>query len=110
MTILKLKISGNILDDLVNYLILQLNFDYENHSTDMSILYAENFYFTKLATHGNMLVLKKESSYIKIDIVAGLGNTGLLNLDRRIEREYTWEIGTIIRKYAEENSLEFEYL
>ncbi|MBD0369041.1 MAG: hypothetical protein ICV53_23420 [Flavisolibacter sp.] len=108
MTVLKLKLTDNNLDQLVNYLIQELNFDYENHSTDMSILIADNLYFIHMSAQLNMIIMKKEASFILIDIIGGGGGDGILNMDFGTEKGYTKRTAKVIYKYAEEYSLAVE--
>lgn len=108
MTVLKLKITDDNLDQLVNYLIQELNFDYENHSIDMSILIADNFYLLNMTAQLNMIILKKEAAFILIDIIGGGGGDGIFNMDFGSEKGYTIRTSTVIYKYAEEYSLTAE--
>jgi len=79
MKILKLKLGCSDLDKTIDYLITNLKFDYENHNTDMSILASEEFWFK--STQLNMIIAKKEKSYILIDIIGAAGSTGILHIN-----------------------------
>ena len=106
MAELKLKISDSNLDQLVNYLIRKLDFDYENHSADMSILMSRNFGFLFLrnvSTKLKMVILKKEKSFILIDIIAEGDETIIFP-----ESGYTKKVAKLIYRYAEERTLTVE--
>ena len=44
MEISKYRLSSNNLDQVVNFLVANLPFDYENHSKDMSVLAQEEYH------------------------------------------------------------------
>lgn len=102
---MKVRIRDNRLDQLVNHLIQELKFDYENHSVDMSVLAAENFYFRTMSAQVNMVILKKEASFILIDIMGGGGGSGLLNIDWGSEKGYTGKVTKVINKYSAAHNL-----
>src|SRR3954453_5325906 len=104
MTVLKLKISDDNLDELVNYLIQELSFDYECHSQDMSILMADSFYPIKIQAQVNMMFFKRDTSFILTDIIGAGGGDGILNLDWGTEKGYTKTAAKAIHQYAAENS------
>jgi hypothetical protein len=108
MTIQKLKIADTDLDRIVNFLIGELNFDYENHSTDMSILLAETIHFRNSYGQANMVILKKEQSSILVDIIGCGGNIGLLGIVGNSEAGYTEKVAKVITRYAEELELSLE--
>ncbi|MCX6248021.1 MAG: hypothetical protein NTW10_09825 [Bacteroidetes bacterium] len=76
MKILKLKIGSIDLDKTIDYLADHLQFDYENHSTDMSVLTSEEFYIRNLSAQLNMIIARKTDSHIFIDIIGGAGGSG----------------------------------
>ena len=108
MKILKLKINDGDLDRLVNYLIEHLSFDYENHSTEMSVIASEEFYFRTFSAQLNMIIARKETSYILIDIVGAAGGSGLLIIDWWSEKGYTNRVKKVLNKYKEEFNLVIE--
>jgi hypothetical protein len=108
MRIVKLKINDADLDRIVNYLIEHLSFDYENHSTEMSILASEEFYFRTFSAQLNMIIVKKEMSDILIDIIGAAGGSGLLNIDWWSEKGYTNRAKKVINKYKDEFNLIIE--
>ncbi|GEO08195.1 hypothetical protein [Segetibacter aerophilus] len=110
MTILKLKILSIDLDQLVNFLIEEITFMYENHSIDMSVLMYEDFNYSTMTTQLDMMILKKEEDRILIDIIAGAGRTGFFLTDNSTEEKYTLKADKILVKYAEEHKLVVERL
>ena len=106
MKILKLKLGCSDLDKTIDYLINNLNFDYENHSTDMSILAAEEYWFK--STQLNMIIAKKEESHILIDIIGAAGSTGILHINWWSEKGYTRRVKKVLKEYVEEFNLSLE--
>jgi hypothetical protein len=110
MTIVKLKITGDNLDLLVNFLVEELEFSYENHSQNMSILAAENLSFRNPLGQVNLVIFKRETSFILVDIMAGGGNRGFLDIIGNSEKGYTRIVMAKINTYAEERGLVVEML
>jgi hypothetical protein len=108
MKIVKLKLGCPDLDRLIDYLISNLQFDYENHSTDMSILASEDYYFRNNSTQQNMIVAKKADSAITIDIMGGAGGSGFLNINWWSEQGYTNTVKRVLVRYVEEFNLTME--
>ncbi len=105
MTVRKLKIAGTDLNSIVNYLISELSFDYENHSVDMSILLGENINFQNPSGQTNMVILRKEQTAILIDIIASGGSIGILGVVGNTEEAYINKVARVIKGYGEENQL-----
>jgi hypothetical protein len=105
MKIAKIKLRTSNLDRIVDYLIKNLQFDYENHSIDMSILASEDFYFRNISSQLNMIIAKKEKSHIIIEIMGAAGGAGLLNINWWSEQEYTNKVKKILQQYADEFNL-----
>ena len=110
MTILKLKIASIELDQLVNFLIEEITFMYENHCVNMSVLMYEDFNYRNMSTQLDMIILKKEEKHILIDIIAGAGRTGFFLTDAGSEEKYTNKVDKILARYAEEHQFELEHL
>ena len=108
MRILKLKLGCSDFDKTIDYLIDNLQFDYENHSVDMSVLASEEFYFRNCSTQLNMIIARKENSYILIDVIGGEGGSGILNINWWSEKGYTNRVKKILKKYADEFTLTVE--
>jgi hypothetical protein len=108
MRILKLKLGCSDLDTTIDFLINNLKFDYENHSTDMSILASEEFYFRNLSTQLNMIIARKEKSHILIDIIGGAGGSGILNINWWSEKGYTNRVRKVLKKYVDEFNFSLE--
>ena len=108
MKILKLKLHSDDLDKITNYLVENLSFDYENHSTDMSVLASEDYYFRNNSTQLNMIIAKKETSYIILDIMGGAGGSGFLNINWWSEKGYTNRVRKILNRFKEEYNVMME--
>lgn len=106
MTVLKLKLVDNDLDKLVNCLIRERLFDYENHSTDMSILISDNLRLADVTSLLNTVVLKRESSFILIDLISGGGHDGLFS--GMVQQDYVRGAAKAIYEYAELYGLQID--
>jgi hypothetical protein len=105
MKILKLKVGTTDLDSMKVYIIKNFEFQYENHSADMTILATEDFYFRNNSTQLNMIVAKREESALLIDVIGGAGGAGLLNINWWSEKSYTGKVNNLLQKYAKVNDL-----
>ncbi len=106
MRILKLKLGSSDLVATIDFLINNLKFDYENHSTDMSVLTWEEYYFRKIQF--NMIIVKKEQSHILIDIIGGAGGAGILKITWWSEKRYTNRVRKVLEKYVHEFNFSLE--
>jgi len=103
MKVLKFKLGDSDLDKVIAHLVNNLKFDYENHSTDMSILASEEYWFR--STQLNMIIAKKEKSHILIDIIGAAGSTGILHINWWSEKGYTNRVKKVIKEYVDEFKL-----
>ena len=110
MTIVKLKIADENLDALVNYVIEELEFSYENHSANVSILAVENLSFRNPAGQLNLVIFKRENASILVDVITGGGNRGLLDIIGNSEKGYVRTVTQKIQAYATEYRLRVEIL
>ncbi len=110
MKISKFKISTADLDKTISYLIENLSFDYENHSTDMSVLASEEFYFRNNSTQLNMIIARKKESSIFLDIMGSAGGSGFFNINFWSEKGYIKRVRKVLDKYTEEFNLTIEEL
>jgi hypothetical protein len=108
MTVLKLKISDNNLDQLVNYLIQERQFDYEKHTDDLSILISDNHRLLDSTSHLNIVIMKKEASFIYIDVISGGGEDGLFDFSGSVDKGYARLTAKVIYEYAELYELQVE--
>ncbi len=106
MNITVYTLQSNDLDSLVDYLGAHLSFDYENHSTDMSIIFEERYYWRNKSTQLNMIIAKREKSKIQLDVIAGAGGTGFFNLNRWSEKGYLKRVRKVLDKFTTEFGLE----
>jgi hypothetical protein len=110
MNVLRLKISDNNLDQLVNYLIQARQFVYEKHGADVSILISDHFRLIDTTSHVNIVIMKKEGSFIYIDVISGGGDDGLLDFSKRVDKGYAQMAAEAIYDYAELYELKVEEL
>lgn len=88
MEIATVKIGTPLLDEFIAQLKQHLSFQYENRSTDMYILAAEEYYIFNNSSQLNMVVAKKEGSIILADAIGGAGGAGILNINFFSESEF----------------------
>lgn len=110
MKISKYQIATPDLDKVVNYIVKNLPFDYENHSSDMSILASEEYYLRNNSSQMNMVIAKRKDSSIFIDIIGGAGGKGILNINLWSEQGYIKRVRKVLNNYCEEFGLELEEL
>jgi hypothetical protein len=106
----RFKLGSSDLKKIIDYLTdnYDLDFIYENHSNDMSILASEDLYLRTGSYQFNMIIGKIENEHIIIDVIGGAGGTGLLNISWGSEKSYTKKVKIILRNYVEESNLTFE--
>ena len=102
MEILKLIIVSSNLDQIVNYLVDHLPFDYENHSAEMSVLAQEEYHLRSTSTQLNMIVAKRKGDSILLDVIGGAGGSGLLNCDFGTEKGYLKKVSEVLECYGDE--------
>ncbi len=108
MNISRFKIFTTDRKRIINYLNDYLSFEYENHSSDMSILADEEFYFRNSSTQMNMVILKTDESSVVIDIIGGAGGSGLLNINLWSEKGYIKKVSMILVQFSEEFNIKME--
>ena len=102
MKVLKLQLSDRNLDTIVEFLIQEMTFDYENHSADMSVLAKEEFYFRTDSKQLNMILLKTTDAGMEIDLVGSAGGSGLLSLTFGSEASFVANARETLQRYAKE--------
>ena len=85
-----------------------LTFDYKNHSTDMSVMACEEFYFRNNSTQLNMVIVKKEASKLLIDVMWTAGGTGIMNFNLWSEKGYIKRVRKVLNEFTEEFNLELD--
>jgi hypothetical protein len=110
MNVQKLKITGIDKSEILEHLKGQLSFDYENHSTDMSVLATEDYYMRNNSTQLNMIIAKVKDSCIYLDIIGSAGGTGFLNINFWSEKGYVKKVLKILEKHREEHNYTIEQL
>ena len=108
MNISRFKIFTTDRRKIIDYLKDHFSFEYEKHSSNMSILADEQFYFRNSSTQMNMVILKIEKSSIDIDIIGGAGGRGLLNIDLWSEKSYIKQVSKILVQFSEEFKIKME--
>lgn len=108
MHVAKFEIDSSNLDQIVNHLIEFIDFDYENHSTDMSVLASEDRNFTNSSSQFNLIILKVSNSRLFIEVVGAAGGTGLLNIDWGSEKGFIKKVEKQLADYATEFGLVLE--
>jgi len=106
MKIGKFKLITSDLDKIINYLVENMSFDYENHSADMSVLASEEYYFRNESTQMNMIIAKKKDSFIMLDVMGGAGGTGIFNISWGSEKGYIKTVSKVLANFSEEFEIE----
>jgi hypothetical protein len=108
MTVFQLKIIDNNLDQLVNYLIQERKFDYENHSLNESILISDNLRLVDMTSHLDIVILKKEDGFICIDLISGGGDDNIFDLSGRVDKGFAQLTAKAIYDFAKLYKLHVE--
>jgi hypothetical protein len=108
MKISKLQLSDKNPDAIVEFLLQEMTFDYENHSTDMYVLAKEVYYFRTKSKQLNMIVLKMKNSVMEIDLIGCAGGRGLLNITFGSEASFVSNAQELLQRYAREKDLKLE--
>ena len=110
MRIKPMKLHTNDLDAVVNFTIERVKFVYESHTEFMSVLLSESFHLRNMSGQVEAVVFKLKENYIHIDILAGGGGTGLLNLNWGAERSSISSIVSVLQEFAAERNVELEFM
>jgi len=110
MKIKPIKLHINDLDAVVNFTVDKLEFDYENHTKSMSILIKESFHLRTMSGQMETVVFKMKDNCVYIDILAGGGGKGLLNLDFGSENLSVSSILNVLQEFATERNVEMEFV
>lgn len=108
MKISKFKISTTDRKMIIKYLKKYLPFEYQNHSSDMSILANEDLYLRTNSSQMDMVILKIEEGSIDIDVIGGAGGAGILNINWGSEKEYIKGVRNILLQFSEEFNIKME--
>jgi hypothetical protein len=108
MEISKYRLSTSNLDQVVNFLVANLPFDYENHSKDMSVLAQEEYHLRSSSTQLNMIIAKRQEDIILLDIMGMAGGAGMFNFDFGSEKGYLRKVCVVLERYCEEFGLGIE--
>jgi len=110
MEISKYRLVSSNLDQVVNFLVENLTFDYENHSSDMSVLTEEEFHFRTSSSQLNMIVARRTEDSIFLDIIGSAGGSGIFNFDFWSEQGYINKVRKVLDRFCEEYGLILEEL
>lgn len=108
MRISRFKVSTTDRKMIIKYLKKYLPFEYQNHSSDMSILANEDLYIRTFSSQMNMIILKRVEDYIDIDVIGGAGGAGILNISWGSEKEYIKGVRNILYQFSEEFNIQIE--
>ena len=110
MRIKPVKLHTNDLDAVVNFTVDRIKFVYENHTEFMSVLLSESFHLRTMSGQVEAVVFKLKENCVHIDILAGGGGTGLLNLNLGSERSSISSIVNVLQQFAAERNVEMEFV
>lgn len=104
----KFRLSSDDLDKTVNFFAENLDFEYESHSMDMSILAGEEYHLRNDSTQLNLIIVKLINSKILVDVIGGAGGSGIFNLNWGSEKSYIKRVSKVLKKYCTENNYQIE--
>ena len=108
MRISRFKVSTTDRKMIIKYLKKYLPFEYQNHSSDMSILANEDLHLRTNSSQMDMVILKIEEGSIDIDVIGGAGGVGILNINWGSEKEYIKGVRNILLQFSEEFNIKME--
>jgi hypothetical protein len=108
MKISRFKVYTTDRKMIIKYLKKYLPFEYQNHSSDMSILANEDLYLRTNSSQMDMVILKIEEGSIDIDVIGGAGGVGILNINWGSEKEYIKGVRNILLQFSEEFNIKME--
>lgn len=108
MKISRFKVSTTDRKMIIKYLKKYLPFEYQNHSSDMSILANEDLHLRTNSSQMDMVILKIEEGSIDIDVIGGAGGVGILNINWGSEKEYIKGVRNILLQFSEEFNIKME--
>jgi hypothetical protein len=86
---MSVRILGPSLEELFEFFQKEMIPDYQNNTDNMFILCFEQFYFRNNSSQMNMVVVKKKSSYLFLDIIGAAGGQGLFGMTWGSERGFS---------------------
>ena len=110
MKIRSIKMQTNDLDAVVNFTIGKIKFVYENHTEIMSVLMKESFHLRTISGQMEAITFKLKENCIHIDILAGGGGQGLLNLDWGSESSSISSVVKVLQEFAADRNIEMEFI
>ena len=110
MRIRSIKMQTTDLDAVVNFTIEKIKFVYENHTEIMSLLMKESFHLRTMSGQTQSVIFKLKENCIYIDILAGGGGQGLLNLDWGSESSSISSIVKVLQEFAVDRNIEMEFI
>jgi hypothetical protein len=108
MKISRFKVYTTDRKMIIKYLKKYLPFEYQNHSSDMSILANEDLHLRTNSSQMDMVILKIEEGSIDIDVIGGAGGVGILNINWGSEKEYIKGVRNILLQFSEEFNIKME--
>lgn len=108
MKISRFKVYTTDRKMIIKYLKKYLPFEYQNHSSDMSILANEDLHLRTNSSQMDMVILKIEEGSIDIDVIGGAGGVGILNINWGSEKESIKGVRNILLQFSEEFNIKME--
>lgn len=95
-------------DDLTQYLTKEFGGEYQNSSSDMTILASEKYYFRNNSTQMNLIILKSEQEVLHVHVIGGAGGSRLLNINWWSEKGFISRVEKALRRYADMNDIDWK--
>ena len=107
MVVNQFKIKGITLDEFVNFIIWKIEFKHENHSSDMSILIAEDTSISKEYHTCKTLIIKQLDNSLLIETIFSDGSFYLFEDLPKVESNFSLKVKKIIKRHEKELGIEF---
>lgn len=95
-------------DDLTQYLTQEFGGEYQNSSSDMTVLASEKYYFRNNSTQMNLIVTKSEQEKLHVHVIGGAGGSGLLNINWWSEKGFISRVEKALRRYADAHDIDWK--
>ena len=108
MHLTKLRLKGINLDSFVNLLITEIEFEYENHGSDMTVLLRQEFGFLGSYYFTQILMAKEKDNAVWIDIFSDKSEISFRDFVSDTEEKFGKSIIKALEKHAVKLNFQIE--
>lgn len=108
MHLTKLKLTGINLDTFINFIIEQIEFDYENHSEKMTVLVKEEKSFRHQYYQVNIVTVKEATDCLLLDINSNGIEGRIVDYFVKSEEHFALDFVRILLKNCKELNFRIE--